>query len=183
MNDTKKRAKRFWKRWEAAGAIGTIPRTGCMPRTDFRYEELEGLLGSFYLTLLPLQKGGAADKQDFEEAAAILNALATRHGILSPKMAVRTPRAEEKWGQPDTFESCFTLMDMMGSFGRDFSIGQQVNTEDNTNVRRLWELVVGILHRHEVVEAEFEEVNGKVKATKVRSKDNNKLHQPLTAFV
>jgi hypothetical protein len=29
--------------------------TGCMPRTDFTYEEFEGLLGSFHLSLLPLR--------------------------------------------------------------------------------------------------------------------------------
>ena len=36
--------------------------TGSMPRTNFRYEEFEGLLGSCHLSLLPLRDGAKPEE-------------------------------------------------------------------------------------------------------------------------
>lgn len=89
---------------------------GSMPNTDFTYEEFEGLLASYYLSLLPLHNSGdARDKQEFEAVLGILNGFAERHDVQKPEDTVAHTRpTSEKWGQPKEFGSCFTLLDMMG---------------------------------------------------------------------
>lgn len=73
MNTSKINDPRSRNRWLLASALGGAAaptlRRGRMPSTDFRYEEFEGLLGSFFLTLKPLR---TVDPAAFEEILVIL---------------------------------------------------------------------------------------------------------------
>ena len=104
--------------------------TGCMPRTDFKYEEFEGLLGNFHLSLLPLRDSAKPeDQRDYQNAMKVLNWFAQRYGVQSPEEAVRNPRARESWGNASVMTNRSTL-DMMNSFWRDFGVGAEPGTED-----------------------------------------------------
>ena len=95
-------------------------RTGCMPNTDFRYEEFEGLLASYALTLKPLKTTEKPeDLKDYNRAMEILNEFAQRYGIQPPEQAIKNPRTDKEWAKPDVFSN-FSMLDMMGSFWRDF---------------------------------------------------------------
>lgn len=134
--------------------------SGTMPRTDYRYEEFEGYLGSFYITLLPLKDSmNDQDRVDFETAVQILNRFAERHGVQSPVDAVQHPRpTREDWGQPRPFVSCWTTLDAMASFWRAFSVGENPKTTDGQERKRLGQLLLGILYRHHVISAKFEQI-------------------------
>lgn len=137
-------------------------KSGCMPSTDFHYEEFEGLLASFYLTLLCLKDRPGEDSEAFQQALEILNGFAERHFVRLPEEAAKEPRAtQEVWGQPSAFTSCFTLLDMMGSFWRDFSVGANPKTQDGMERFRLGRCILVLLDRHRVITAKFQEYEGK----------------------
>ena len=55
--------------------------TGQMPTTDFRYEELVGLLASYHLTLQPLKESLSSEDNDaYDKLMKVLDDLAARHG-------------------------------------------------------------------------------------------------------
>ncbi|MDD5463564.1 MAG: hypothetical protein PHP62_00250 [Candidatus Moranbacteria bacterium] len=136
-------------------------KSGCMPNTDFRYEEFEGLLASYYLTLLCLKDMDGDDGKTFIEALEILNGFAERNNVRFPEEAAKEPRpTQEVWGQPRAFDTCFTLLDMMGSFWRDFGIGADPKTLDGIERFRLGRCVLNLLHRHDVITARFDEHEG-----------------------
>ncbi|MCR4323225.1 MAG: hypothetical protein NUV61_04025 [Candidatus Azambacteria bacterium] len=130
-----------------------------MPRTDFRYEEFEGLLASYYLTFLPLRKGGVQDAKDFIKLVRILNGFATRYCVQKPIDAIAHPRKTEIWAVPQNIGSCFSIIDLLSSFWRDFD-GDCGNphTKNGKEQRKLGRLVISILHRHHVLTAEFQKV-------------------------
>lgn len=136
-------------------------KSGCMPNTDFRYEEFEGMLASYYLTLLCLKDINGDDSKTFSEALEVLNGFAERHSVRFPEEASKEPRpTQEDWGQPHAFNSCFTLLDMMGSFWRDFGIGADPKTQDGVERFRLGRCILNLLHRHDVITARFENHEG-----------------------
>lgn len=137
-------------------------KSGCMPSTDFRYEEFEGLLASFFLTLLCLKDRSGEDGEAFQQAVEILNGFAERHNVRLPEEAAKEPRAtQEAWGQPSAFSSCFTLLDMMSSFWRDFGVGADPKTHDGMERFRLGRLLLILLDRHKAITAKFQEYEGK----------------------
>ena len=114
--------------------------TGCMPNTDFQYEEFEGLIASYYLSYQHL-KGSSKpkDQENFKKLTDILNRIAERHSVQIPEEAVNNVRATEDWGKPKKL-SYFSVKDMLNSFYRDFGVVPR-NAEDTTDVRALAELV------------------------------------------
>lgn len=194
MNESKIRDPRMWEIWKKSGAIGTVKpcpveserqlNSGEMPHTDFHYEEFEGLLGSYYLTMRPLRNGPRQDQTDFGIITGILNGFARRHGVRMPKEAVVRPRpTKEEWGQPAIINSCFSIVDLMGSFWRDFGVGGQPGTVDEEERRRLGRLMLGVLHRYGVIEAGFEEINGKQTPVRILREDREKFFRPLQEVI
>jgi hypothetical protein len=119
--------------------------SGCMPHTDFKYEELEGLLGGFYLTLKPLAETGSAyDRKGFTRAVEILNEIAKEHGIQTVEGAVNNPRAKEAWGRPSVFLSNLSTLDMFRSFVVDFGIFEQ----HEQGIRELYGIILDAYERH-----------------------------------
>lgn len=122
-------------------------KRGAMPNTDFTYQEFEGLLGSYYLTLEPLQHGSDQDKSDFTEIIALLDGLADRHSVQRPAAAGMHPRMTTyEWGQPKIL-SGFSVLDMLGSFTRDFGITGSKDSQDTKDVGRLGVLLRAIVER------------------------------------
>src|SRR3989344_5455679 len=154
--------------------------TGEMPNTDFRYEEFEGLLGSYYSTMLPLKDGSEQARADLEAITGILGGLAQRHNVQKPEQAVTKPRPTlHEWGQPEAFNTCFSIIDQMGSFWRDFGVGSEPQTVDMEERLKLGRLLLGVLHRHGVIQAGFEEIDGIQTPVRVLTEDRTKCHQPL----
>lgn len=136
-------------------------KSGHMPNTDFYYEEFEGMLASYYMTLLCLKDREGEDGQVFQTALEVLNGFAERHFVRFPADAAKQSRpTKESWGQPKAFDSCFTLYDMMGSFWRDFGVGADPKTEDGIERFRLGRCLIMLLHRHGAIEAKFQEHEG-----------------------
>jgi hypothetical protein len=152
-----------------------------MPRTDFRYEEFEGLLGSYYLTLLPLRNSqDLEDQKDFETALSILNGFAERHDIQKPEDAVAHPReTEQEWGKPKAFASCFSTIDMLSSFWRDFGVVDSSNTVENEEYRKFGCLLLRVFDRRKIIQAKFETNNGVSEAVGIKSWDSNKQFAPF----
>ena len=133
----------------------------CMPNTDFKYEEFEGLLGSFYLSLAPLRVSSKPkDQRDYQKAMKILNGFAQRYGVQSPEDAVKNPRARESWGNASVMSNWSTL-DMMSSFWRDFGVGADTKTEDSHEIDELGRLILGVYDRHGIARVNYEKHQGK----------------------
>ncbi len=154
--------------------------SGEMPRTDFHYEEFEGLLSNYYLGLLPLKEGEPQDRSDFESITGILNGFAERHGVQTPEEAVAHPRLlPGETEQFDVIDSCFSIIDSMRSFRSDFGVGMETGTVDLQERFKLGRLILGIMHRHGVIQAEFEEIDGAPTPVRVLSEDKEKIYKPL----
>ena len=140
--------------------------SGCMPRTDFKYEELEGLLSSFYLTLKPLAETGSVDdKKDFARAVEILNGMAREQGIQTAEEAVNNPRAKEGWGRPGVFLSNFSTLDMFRSFWVDFGIFEQ----HKQGIRELHGIILDAYERHGIANVVHSDESGKRVPIKIES--------------
>jgi hypothetical protein len=114
--------------------------TGCMPNTDFNYEEFEGLLASYYLSYVHLKESSKpVDQENFKKLEDILNRLAERHSVQLPAEAISNVRATETWAKPKKL-SYFSVKDMLNSFYRDFGIVGR-NADDTADVKALAELV------------------------------------------
>ena len=102
-----------------------------MPNTDFKYEEFEGLLGSFYISLLPLKL--TKDKKDtelFNEAYEILTGFSDRHNVQRPEQAFRKPRTLEVSVAANMIRTCRGLTDLTNSFWRDFALATPYRNTD-----------------------------------------------------
>ena len=135
-----------------------------MPNTDFRYEEFEGFLGSYALSLEPLRTTGKPeDLRDYKEAMKILKGFAKRHEVQIPERAITNPRTKEDWAKPNTFSN-FSMIDMMGSFWRDFGVGYLYEgNKDNQEVKlnaseinHLGRIILGVLERYNVASVEYQ---------------------------
>ena len=157
-------------------------KKGKMPNTDFTYEEFEDLLASYFLSLLPLcGSSNICDRRDFKAALRILNGFAKRHDVLRPTVAAQClRRAKNRWGMSKKFDSCFTLLDMMNSFWRDFGVGGNPKEIDERERCKLGRLLIGIMHRHGILKARFEVWRGKKIAVGVESWAETGKDQPLT---
>ena len=140
-------------------------KTGCIPGTDFRYEELEGLLGSFYLTLSPLGKSASPeDREGFCRATEILDGIARQQEVQPVADAVRNPRAREEWARPLPFPSNWSTLDMFGSFAVDFGILEQHRAE----ISELRGIVLDVFERHGIAEANRSESVGRLASITLR---------------
>ena len=126
--------------------------SGCMPNTDFRYEEFEGLLASYYLTLLPYKEAKISPERDYvHKCLAILDGFAERYDVQKPEDCVRNIRSTEDWAKPKVFRSCWSMLDQMGSFWRDFGVGlnNDIDGQERLELGRTLLLLfrdLGILH-------------------------------------
>lgn len=148
---------------------------GCMPRTDFTYEEFEGLLASFYLSLLPMRSSARKrDAKEFKSVVSVLNGFAKRYGVQKPKDAIAHPRpTEHKWGRAQKLEANM-MLDALSSFWRDFGIGADPKSFDGQERYRLGRLLLGILHRHGALKAKFDIKRGKRVAVGIESWNREK---------
>ncbi len=125
VNLSKTSQQRFWTLWKASGAVKPFFRSGYMPRTDFSYEDFEGLLGSYYLTYRHMEDSSDYKVQEaFKSFKKVLENLANMFNVQVPHLAIKNVRSRNKWGVPEKFESYFSVKDCIGSFYRDFGIVQ-----------------------------------------------------------
>ncbi len=69
---------------------------------------------------------------------------------------------------------------MMGSFRRDFAVGDELKTVDHDDRLKLGRLVLDLLHRHHVIVAKFDTTIDRHRvAVGVESFDNSKEFLPL----
>ena len=154
-------------------------KTGCMPNTDFRYEEFEGLLGSFQMSLLPLRGSRRPeDQRDYQRAMEILNGFAQRYEVQSPEDAARNPRAREAWGNASVLSN-WSMLDMMGSFWQDFGVGAEPRTQDQQERYALGRLILGVYARHGIARVGYETIEGQKVPVKVEDWDMNKSKKTL----
>lgn len=71
------------------------------------------------------------------------------------------------------------MLDMMGSFWVDFGVGYDPKTEDGQERLRLGRLLLGLLHRYGAIEAEFQLIDDKKSAVKVKSLNISTFHGPF----
>ncbi|MEK6899953.1 MAG: hypothetical protein AABX05_02400 [Nanoarchaeota archaeon] len=141
--------------------------TGCMPNTDFRYEEFEGLLGSFHLSLFPLRDSAKPeDQRDYQKVMEILNGFAQRYGVQSPEEAAKNPRARKYWGNAHVMKNWSTL-DMMASFWKDFGVGAEPGTEDHREQYELRITILLVFDRYGIAQVGYEEHQGERLPVKV----------------
>lgn len=126
--------------------------TGRMPNTDFMYEEFEGLLASFYLTLKPLLiSRSTLDQGEARMAIAVLDGFADRHGVRRTEAAAGQPSTTlYAWGQPRVFSDCRMLIDMLGSFWRDFGVGSTAGIDGDERIK-LGRILLALLARKNVL--------------------------------
>lgn len=114
--------------------------SGCMPNTDFQYEEFEALLACYYLSYLYLKESSKTkDQENFKKLLEILNRIAKRHSVQLPEEAVKNVRTPHSWAKPKKM-SRFSVKDMLNSFYRDFGVVPH-NADDTADVKLLAELV------------------------------------------
>lgn len=126
--------------------LDTTPKfaTGRMPNTDFRYEELEGLLACYYLTYQSMKT--MPEVNLFNDMVDILTSLAKYHNIQPPAEAAENPRATEEWAKPKKFKSFWSIKDSFRAYVSDFGL---VSIEENANdLRKLFTLLTA----HDVFE-------------------------------
>jgi hypothetical protein len=158
-------------------------RTGHMPHTDLGYEEFEGLLGSYYLSVLPLKNSkNPEDKKDYETILQILNGFSERYNIQSPEDAVKNPRSKEDWGNPEVFPS-FSMMDSFHSFTADFGVGNEPYTIDREDKIKLGRTILGIFERYRIAEILFQEDNGEKIPIGIKKLDIKKGFQNLADII
>lgn len=159
--------------------------SGHMPDTDFRYEEFEGLLGSYYLSLLPLQEGDEKDKGHFQQAVDALNGLARSQRVQLPAIALANPRpTEAEWGHAKAFSSPTMLLDSFRSFYSDFGVGTKPRTRDFVLRLTLAQTVLRVLERRGAIEAQYDMVNGeKTVPNGVKEYDRELSFKPLSEIL
>lgn len=154
-------------------------RTGEMPNTDFKYEEFEGFLASYYLSLLPLKDGDEQDKADFQSVVNALTALAQSQGVQTPEIASTQPRpTTEPWGQPEAYPTPSMLLDSFRAFYSDFGVGMEPQTPDGEQRIKLGQVILGVLDRHGVITTASIETEGK-KYTRITHRNQELLSKPL----
>lgn len=129
---------------------------GQMPNTEFRYEEFEGLLGSFHLSLLPLRNSKKAkDRDDYATAMNVLNGFAKRYKVQKPEDVVIAPRTEYIWAKPRPFNSNETILEMTDSFWKDFGVGMDIDSEDGLARYALGRTILRVFDRYSVANVEY----------------------------
>ncbi|MGQ9575535.1 MAG: hypothetical protein ACUVUC_09465 [Thermoguttaceae bacterium] len=138
--------------------------TGPMPGTDLRYEDFEGFLASYALTLRCLEKSGrTSDPQDYKTIIEILNGFAQRHGVQPPLKTLSNPRSRRALARPQEFTN-EELVQMINSFGQDFGIGRVYPGNkydlDAAERVRLGRIILEILDRYALADIVYRNVKG-----------------------
>jgi hypothetical protein len=126
--------------------------TGLMPGTDLRYEDFEGFLASYALTLRCLGKSGrTSDPEDFAEILKILNGFAERYNVQPALAALRNPRSRKGSAKPQEFTNQ-EMVQMINSFWQDFCVGRVYPGRkfdlDASERIRLGRIILNILDRY-----------------------------------
>lgn len=146
--------------------------SGDMPNSDGRYEDFEGLIGSYYKSLLPLKESAfTEDGVDFEKIERALKRICERHKIQSPEYCLKCPRTQEEWANPKDL----TTEGLMKSQIAFVHFGLNKETGDHQDLYIIGQTIALILTRHNVADIEYRErLDGSVEATKV-----HKWNRPL----
>ena len=103
-------------------------RSGVMPNTDYKYEELEAFFASYYLTFLHLKD---SENEKRKEMFRIINDELTRLAISQkvqiPEDAVKNSRVQDANFRPRKMESFLSVKDSFRAFMSDFCL---VNEND-----------------------------------------------------
>jgi hypothetical protein len=146
--------------------------TGQMPGTDLRYEDFEGFLASYALTLRCLEKSGrTSDPEDYAEVLKILGGFAERYRVQPPLATLRTPRSHKGSAKPQEFTNQ-EMIQMINSFWQDFCVGRVYPGKqfdlDAAERIRLGRIILNIFDRYAL--ADVEHVNEKGDRVPVRVK-------------
>ncbi len=154
--------------------------TGQIPDNDRRYEDLEVMLGRFYVSLLPLKDGDARDQAHFNTAVSCLNGIARSRGIQLPEEAIVQPRTTlEEAGATAAFSSASSLIESLDSLYHEFGIGMQPRTPEFVQKFQLATTISSVLVRHGVIRAEFEDMEGEPEPVRVRKYSSDSLQLSL----
>ncbi len=138
--------------------------TGPMPGTDLRYEDFEGFLASYALTLACLEKSGrTSDAEDYRDVIRILNGFAERYHVQPPLQALRAPRSKRWSARPQEFIND-EMVQMVNSFGRDFCIGRVYPGNkpdlDAADRLRLGRILLNLLDRYALADVVYMNKHG-----------------------
>ena len=131
---------------------------GVMPNTDFTYEEFESMLASYYLTFKPLSESiKEDDARDWRSLTSIIDGFCERYKVQRPEEVLENPRTENDWSQAREFGSCWSTLDCMQSFWRDFGLGTGniKGTPDASALSQMGQLVPRILERYKICILEY----------------------------
>ncbi len=150
----------------------TAYNTGLMPGTDLRYEDFEGFLASYALTLRCLEKSGrTSDPEDYAEVLKILNGFAERYNVQPPLVTLRSPRSRRASARPQEFSNQ-EMIQMINSFGQDFGIGRiypgMKYDLDASERIRLGRILLGILDRYALADVVYVNRKGERVALRVK---------------
>lgn len=110
--------------------------SGRMPDTDLGYEQLEGLLASYYLTYQHLK---VDNSHEFERLSKVLSSFSGRYSLQPPDEAIANVRAKKIKDRPHRFISYSSARNHLHLLGRDFKMMKKL--EDIQDMNRLVELI------------------------------------------
>jgi hypothetical protein len=143
-----------------------------MPGTDLRYEDFEGFLASFALSLRCLEKSGrTSDPEDYAEVIQILNDFAERYKVLPPLPTLRNPRSRRALARPQHFTNQ-EMVQMINSFWQDYCVGRvypgkQCDLDAMERIR-LGRIILNVLDRYALADIEYANEKGDRVPVKVK---------------
>jgi hypothetical protein len=162
--------------------------TGLMPGTDLRYEDFEGFLASFALSLRCLEKSGrTSDPEDFAEVVKILSGFAERYKVQPPLVTLRSPRSRRASARPQEFTNQ-EMIQMINSFWQDFYVGRVYPGRqfdlDAVERIRLGRIILNIFDRYALADIVYVNEKGdrvplKVKRWLLKENRNKTLAQSV----
>lgn len=134
-------------------------RSGTMNNSGFTYEDFEGLLGHYELSLRLIDRSHIPeDREDLRLIRTLLNGIAERNHVRTLRDIIEFPRqTQDPDLSPGIFSSCQTMMEItQRSFTNDFGLGRSVEHPDYLAVNQIGQILLGIMHRHRIIEANFD---------------------------
>ncbi len=162
--------------------------SGPMPGTDLTYEDFEGFLASFHLTLSCLESSGrTSDPQDYAAVTEILNGFAERYRVQPPLQAAHKPRSRKASAKPRQFTND-EMVFMVNSFGQDFGVGRVFPGNrcdlDASERLRLGRILLSLLDRYALADIVYANEGGERVPKRIkRWLAEDKRHQRLAESV
>lgn len=157
--------------------------SGCMPTTDFRYEEFEGLLGSFHLSLLPLRDSARPeDQRDYQKAMEVLNGFSQRYGVQSPEDTVKNPRGRGSLAEASVMNNQ-RMLGRKWTLWRDFNIGADPATEDYEEIMKLNRIILSIFGRYNIAQINYKEYQGEKIPVKLEEWNEDQSRKTLAEIL